>query len=74
MGKVIELEKGRGQVVRVQTTQYAGYQLIDARIWYEDEDGEWKPTRKGVALAPWLACQMAQAILQLVENETSCTL
>lgn len=47
---IATLPKGAQEEVRVSLSEFKGKQYIDLRIYYENEDGEWKPTKKGVAL------------------------
>jgi len=36
----------------VSTESYKGRDYLDIRIYYQDNEGEWKPTRKGVTVSP----------------------
>jgi len=36
----------------VSKQAYKGYEFIDVRVYYEDDNGEWRPTKKGIAIAP----------------------
>lgn len=40
---------GRGDKVRVETSTYKDKQRINIRQYYTDEDGDLKPTSKGIA-------------------------
>ena len=42
-----ELQKNQSEVIRVQKTSYKGHDLIDMRVFYEDEFGEYKPKTRG---------------------------
>ena len=44
---IIEVEKGRDEVIRVGVAEYEGHDFAQIRVWYE-KDGEWRPTKKGV--------------------------
>ena len=44
------LPKGSGEEVRVSLSEFKGKQYIDLRVYFENDEGEWKPTKKGVAL------------------------
>ncbi len=37
--------------VRATVREYRGRTYIDLRIYYMDNSGEWRPTRKGIALS-----------------------
>lgn len=60
MAKDIQHKKG---IIRVEKKEYKGYEFIDVRKYYESEDGKWLPTKKGIALSPDIAEEVAQAIL-----------
>jgi len=51
--------------VRVERTTFRGREYVNARIWFQDERGEWRPTQKGLALTPELAEQVARAMLEV---------
>ena len=50
--------------VVVELTEYRGHQLVNSRIWFLDDSDEWRPTKKGLALDPELAEEVAGAMLQ----------
>ena len=53
MQKVIkDIEKNASNKIRISLTEFKGYDLVDLRVYYEDEEGEYKPTKKGIALKP----------------------
>ncbi|MBN1435054.1 transcriptional coactivator p15/PC4 family protein [Candidatus Fermentibacterales bacterium] len=56
-----EFEKGE-DLVRVSLTEFHGRQYVDIRLFYMAEDGEWKPTKKGVTLSPELMRDVHEAI------------
>ena len=44
-----EIRKNKSEVIRIQLKEYKEHKLIDLRVWYEDEEGEYKPTKKGIS-------------------------
>jgi hypothetical protein len=50
MSLLAEMAKNRGEVLRIQDTQYRGHRLVDLRVHYEDREGCIHPTRKGLTL------------------------
>ena len=44
------IEKNSRESIVVSETTHMGYDLVDVRVYYKDEGGELKPTRKGVSL------------------------
>ncbi len=47
---IADIPKSRGEVIRVEITEYSGKKLLNIRIWYTDKEGKLAPTKKGVAL------------------------
>ena len=48
--KEIWIEKREGENVRVAINEYQGRTYLDIRQHFENQDGEWKPTQKGVTI------------------------
>ena len=48
---IAQFEKNATEVVRVSITEFRGRKLIDLRVYYTDDEGEYRPTRKGIAIA-----------------------
>ena len=44
------IEKNSRESIVVSESTHMGYDLVDLRVFYKDEAGELKPTRKGVSL------------------------
>ena len=66
---VAEIQRNPTEKLVVQLREYRKRWYIDARIYYlDEEDGEWKPTKKGLSLndetSPWLrqALEKAEAL------------
>lgn len=56
-----DIEKGQ-DLVRVELSEFKGSQYVGARIYYMDDKGDWKPTRKGLTLTPELMVKVRDAI------------
>ncbi len=67
MSKIIsEFSKNTQETIRVSLTEFKGYELIDVRAYYRDnQTGELKPTRKGITLSVDLYDKLKDAILKL---------
>ncbi len=53
MQKVIkDIEKNAREKIRISLTEFKGYDLVDLRVHYEDEEGNLKPTKKGISFKP----------------------
>lgn len=48
---IVDIPKNERETLRVEFDEYNGHQLIAARVWYRDGDGELKPTKKGLSTA-----------------------
>ncbi len=47
-----EIQKNTTEKIRVSKESYKGHDFIDVRVYYEDDNGEWRPTKKGIAISP----------------------
>lgn len=47
-----DIERNPTEIVRVGINSYKGKEYVDMRIYYKDDAGEWKPTKKGVTVVP----------------------
>jgi hypothetical protein len=59
-----DLKKNDAEIIRLEITEYRGEQYLNIRIWYLDKDGEWKPTKKGVAIRPSLFQDFKKYVLE----------
>ena len=62
----------RGDVLRVTAGEFKGVKRVDVRRYYEDDDGEKRPTQKGVSLPlsgeDWTAKDVAKAINEAIKS------
>lgn len=63
-GLIKDLDRGRGEVLRIEVSEYKGKKNLNLRIWYTDKDGNLKPTQKGVTISPESYEEFKEAILQ----------
>ena len=59
---VRSIDKGLGNRVHVRLSRFKERDYLDIRNFYETEDGEWKPTRKGIAVPVELYDELVEAI------------
>ncbi len=53
MAVLKDIEKGAGEIIRIEVSEYQGKKYLNVRVWYTDKNsGEYKPTQKGVAIRP----------------------
>jgi hypothetical protein len=62
---ITQFEKNATEVVRVSLTEFRGHKLIDMRVYYSDDEGQYRPTKKGVSLSVGLYTDFKLAILAL---------
>ena len=52
MSEVIgEMEKGWNEKIVFSISDFKGKTYANIRIYYEDDESEWKPTKKGVTVS-----------------------
>lgn len=44
------IDRGGKTRIVLKLSDFRGKKYLDIRKWYEDDEGEWKPTRKGLTL------------------------
>ncbi len=47
-----EIQKNATENIRISKESYKGKEYVDIRIYFQNDEGEWKPTKKGVTLSP----------------------
>jgi len=55
-------DKGMGSRIHVRLSRFHDRDYLDIRNFYEAEDGEWKPTRKGIAIPVELYGELISAL------------
>ncbi|MFN3604789.1 MAG: transcriptional coactivator p15/PC4 family protein [Leptonema sp. (in: bacteria)] len=45
-----DIEKNKSEIIRVSIDEYKGEKLVNIRIFYKDKEGNWSPTKKGIAI------------------------
>ncbi|MDN7950417.1 transcriptional coactivator p15/PC4 family protein [Burkholderia multivorans] len=58
----LDLRRSDSERLRVTVSEYRGRTLIDVRIWFVVDGGEWKPGRAGVSLRPEHVAELMQAL------------
>ena len=64
-----EIDKNSLEKIRIQRTKYKGKDLLDIRVFYEAENGEWKPTKKGITVK----VALTEKLLDGIKRELSDT-
>jgi len=60
-----EIDKNSLEKIRIQRTKYKGKDLLDIRVFYEAENGEWKPSPKGITFK----VELLEDIISALESE-----
>jgi hypothetical protein len=69
--KIAEWRRNRQEVVRVSIDYYDGSIAIDARIWWRDFDGNFKPKQKGLRLPIAQLPKLANAVSAALKKAKS---
>ena len=59
---IAQFEKNATEVVRLSLTEYRGHKLVDIRVYYSDDQGQYRPTKKGVSLSVNLYADFKRAV------------
>lgn len=62
---ITQFEKNATEVVRISLSEYRGRKLVDMRVYYSDDAGEYRPTKKGVALNVEVYPEFKRAMMAL---------
>ncbi len=61
--KLVDIKKSENEVIRIAKSEYRGSRYIDIRIFFETkEGGEYRPTRKGIAIKEDIFGVFAEAV------------
>ena len=63
-----DIEKGNGEIIRVEISEFRGQHYLNIRNWYTDKvSQEYKPTQKGIAIRLDLYPEVKKAIIEAEE-------
>jgi hypothetical protein len=62
------LEKNSVEKLWVQISHYKGSTFLDVRVYFQDDEGEWKPTKKGITVKKDAVAPLLE-LLKKVEKE-----
>ena len=67
-----EIQKNQKEKIIVGINEFKGHQYVDLRVHFEDEStGEYKPTKKGIALSSRIIPEVVELIVQGAEQLSS---
>lgn len=65
---VAKFQRNPTEEVRAGIKEFKGRRYLDLRIYYMDDKGEWKPTKKGISLNTDYMNDLKQAV-EALEKE-----
>lgn len=65
---VAKFEKNSREEVWVSVDEFRGKKIINVRVHYRSEQGDWKPGKQGLAISVDRYRDLAEAVLQLGEK------
>ena len=64
---MIQIRKNNSEVIRITQNEFKGNKFIDCRVFFE-KDGDYHPTKKGIAFSPSVTKELIEGILQVHEE------
>lgn len=65
---VAQFEKNAKEEVRISIDDFRGRKIINMRVFYRSDNGQWLPGKQGLALAVDRYRDLADAVLRLGEE------
>ena len=66
------IDKGTGKRIYIRVSRFHDHDYVDIRNFYQAEDEEWKPTRKGIAIPVELYDELIDALTDIKPLIASC--
>jgi len=64
---IAAIDKGPGSRIHVRISRLGERDYLDIRNFYQTDDGEWRPTRKGIAIPVDMTDEVLSALQQAQE-------
>ena len=64
---MVEIKKNNTVIIRIKQSEFKGNKFVDCRVFYE-KDGEYLPTKKGIAFSPSVTKKVVEGILEVHEE------
>ena len=65
------IDKGLGNRIHIRISEFRERDYLDIRNYYEDDAGEWKPTRKGIAIPVEFYAELMEGLTAAKDTITS---
>ena len=62
MAAIFEIPKNSREMIRVAREDFKGHDIINLRVFYDAGEGEYRPTKKGVAFSAALLPEVLKAL------------
>ena len=60
---IADFQKNKTEDIKLSLTEYQGHKLIDFRVYFKNNEGESKPTKKGITVNVKFFPELKQAIM-----------
>jgi hypothetical protein len=61
---IAEIEKNMRERIKVSIEEYRNSRFVDCRVYWQNDEGEWLPSKKGIALSADTIDAVIQALQQ----------
>jgi hypothetical protein len=61
---IATITKNAREQVRITLGQFNGRDILNLRVWFQSDGGEWRPSNKGIACKVELLPQLAAALTE----------
>lgn len=59
------VQKNSREEIRIHLEQFRGHEIVNIRVWFEADDGEMRPSKKGLAFRVDLLPEIMNALTQV---------
>ena len=63
------IEKSALERIQIEMKEYNKKKYLDIRTYYRSDEGEWKPTKKGVTIPPDAIEDLLNSVNKIVKEE-----
>jgi len=63
-----EIQKNQKEKIIVSVNEFKGHRYVDLRIHFEGDNGEYVPTKKGIAISSKIVEEVVELIVQGAES------
>jgi len=63
------IEKSALERIQIEMKEYKKKKYLDIRTYYRSDEGEWKPTKKGVTIPPEALEDLIEAVNKIIKKE-----